>query len=235
MITTDETISAERRTSVGTRVSWGAIGAGVVLTLAIQFLLGILGGAVGLSIGDKVNANNLQMGAVVWAILTSVASLFVGGVVTSMLTERENKMEAVLSGIIMWAVVFAVLLFLGAAGIRGGLSVMSGMSDAARTSNESGWEAGSRQAGVSQQQVDDWRAKTNATVQDPQAQQAASDAAKRFTWYAFAGTWIGMIVAAVGGYVGAGPTFRVITVMGTTRAVHSSAMPGSIGGARVAT
>jgi len=214
--TAEEVRTGEQRASVGTRISWGAVGAGVVLTLAIQFLLGILGAAVGLSISDKVNPSNIQTGAVIWAILTSVISLFVGGVVTSLLTERENKMEAVLSGIIMWAVVVAVLLFMGAAGVRGGLGVMAGMSDATRTNTEPGWEAGAKQSGVPQQQIDEWRAKAGNSAQqanDPQSQQAALDAAKRFTWYAFAATWIGMIVAAVGGYVGAGPTFRVITIV----------------------
>jgi len=220
----DETISAEHRTSVGTRISWGAVCAGVVLTLAIQFLLGILGAAVGVSVGDQVNSSNLQTGAIIWAILTSVTSLFVGALVTSLMTERENKIEAVISGIIMWAVVFAVLLFMGAAGIRGGLGVMSGMSDATRTSAEPGWEASAKQAGVTQQQIDEWRAKANNTAQDPQSQQAARDAAKRFTWYAFAGTWIGMIVAAIGGYVGAGPTFRVRIIAHTPGYSHSTAV-----------
>jgi len=219
----DETISAEHRTSVGTRISWGAVVAGAVLTLAIQLLLGILGAAVGVSVGDQVNSSNLQTGAIVWAILTSVASLFIGGLVTSLLTERENKVEAAISGIVMWAVVFAVLLVMGAAGVRGGLSVMAGVSDANRTGTESGWEASAKQAGVTQQQIDDWRAKANNTAQDPQAQQAARDAAKRFTWYAFAGTWVGMIVAAVGGYVGAGPTFRVRVV--ARSAVYSHSTP----------
>jgi len=217
--TVDEVRSVEQRASVGTRISWGAVGAGVVITLAIQFLLGILGTAVGLSISDKVNPSSIQNGAIIWAILTSLVSLFVGGVVTSLLTERENEKEAVLSGIVMWAVVFGVLLFLGAAGVRGGLSVMSGMSDATRTNNEPGWEVSAKQAGVSQQQIDEWRAKAGNSAQqanDPQAQQAALDSAKRFAWYAFAGTWVGMIVAAAGGYVGAGKTFRVITVTRST-------------------
>jgi len=213
--TTEQTVSAETRTSVGTRISWGAVCAGVVITLAMQLLLGILGAAVGLSVVDQVNPSNLQTGAIVWAILTSATSLFVGGLITSLLTERENKTEGAISGVVMWGLVFAVMLFMGAAGIRGGVGLMSGMSDATRTNTEPGWEAGAKQAGVTQQQIDDWRTKANNSAQqaqNPQAQQEAKDAARRFTWYAFAGTWLGMIVAAVGGYVGAGPTFRVLTI-----------------------
>ena len=44
-------------------VSWPAILAGAVLALAICFLLAILGGAVGVSVKDRVDPNKLQTGA----------------------------------------------------------------------------------------------------------------------------------------------------------------------------
>src|SRR5919108_422939 len=80
---------AEDVVSVGTRVSWAAIFAGAVLALAIYFLLAILGGAVGVSVSDRVDPSKLRTGALIWAIVTTCAALFVGGVVTSQFTVGE--------------------------------------------------------------------------------------------------------------------------------------------------
>ena len=44
---------AEDVLSVGTRISWGAILAGTFVALALQFLFGILGSAVGVSISEQ--------------------------------------------------------------------------------------------------------------------------------------------------------------------------------------
>src|SRR5687768_4720062 len=94
---------AEDVMSVGSRISWAAIFAGAVLALAMNFLLMMLGGAVGLSVRDRVDPDKFNDAAVIWTILCLCISLFVGGVVTSQFTVGENKMEAVIYGIIMWA------------------------------------------------------------------------------------------------------------------------------------
>src|SRR5437868_1693676 len=92
--------------SVGSRISWGAIFAGAVLALGIYSLLTILGGAVGLSISDRMNPTTLKTTALVWTMLTMVVAIFVGGAVTSQFTVGESKTEAMLYGIIMWALLF---------------------------------------------------------------------------------------------------------------------------------
>ena len=43
-----------RRVKTPTRISWGAIFAGVVIAIAIQLVLGILGTGIGLSLVDPV-------------------------------------------------------------------------------------------------------------------------------------------------------------------------------------
>src|SRR5688500_13511395 len=118
---------AEDLLSVGSRINWGAILAGAVIALAMQFLLTVLGGAVGVSISDNVQPENLRLGAIIWTIVTACAALFVGGLVTSQLTVGENKMESVLYGIIMWAVTLALLLGIGAAGAKVTWSATVGM------------------------------------------------------------------------------------------------------------
>lgn len=201
--------------SVGTRVSWGAVLAGSVLALGLYLLFATLGGAVGLSINDRVNPNNLQTGAVAWAFLTTVVALFFGGLVTSLFTAGENKTEAVISGILTWAVVLALLLVLGAAGTRAGFQAMQAMGNSAPAASTQNWEIGAREAGVPAAQIEEWRKQQGSADKsrpDARNQEEVLNAATRLSWYAFAGTWLSMLAAAVGALVGAGPTFRIVAV-----------------------
>jgi len=56
--------------------------------------------------------------------------LFVGGFVASQLTAGENKRDAALYGLFVWAAVFAMLLFLVATGVRAGFGAMVGVATA---------------------------------------------------------------------------------------------------------
>src|SRR5688572_28781965 len=87
------------------RVSWGAIFAGAVMAMAVYLVLTLLGGAIGLSVSNDTDAETLSTGAGIWAVVTTIIALFVGGWVTSQCTVGENKMEAVVHGIITWGIV----------------------------------------------------------------------------------------------------------------------------------
>ena len=200
--------------SLGSRISWGAILAGCMTALGIYFLLTTLGAAVGLSISDRTNPSTLHTGAIAWAFLTTASALFVGGVVTSLFTIGEDHIEAMLHGVIMWAVLFTMLLVLGTAGIHSGFNAMAVIaSQDAATQN---WEKAAQNDGVTPAQIQEWRRQTGAAARgaatDTEDREAIKAAATRMTWYAFAGTWLSMIAGALGGLVGAGPTFRVVTV-----------------------
>src|SRR6186997_728014 len=75
------------------RVSWGAIFAGAVMALAVYLVFTLLGGAIGLSVSNDTDSETLSNGAAVWAVVTTIIALFVGGWVTSQCTVGENKME----------------------------------------------------------------------------------------------------------------------------------------------
>lgn len=216
-------VSAEDLMPVRSRISWGAVIAGSALALALYFLLTLLGAAVGLSISDKVRPHTLETGAVVWAIAATAISLFVGGFLASQFSVGENKTEGGVYGLLVWGVVFGLLLWLMATGVRTGFNAMVGMATAgqavAETTGSQDWEATARRAGVPQQQIDEWQRKAKdapdaarRTVEDPQAQAQAADAATRVTWYTFLGTLVSMLAAAAGGYAGAGPTIRLFVV-----------------------
>ena len=100
--------------------------------MGIYFLLATLGSAVGLSTSDRMNPTTLQTGVVAWAFVTTIVALFIRGLVTSLFTTGENKAEAVVSGIITWALLFTLLLVVGGAGIRAGFNAMQGMANSAQ-------------------------------------------------------------------------------------------------------
>jgi hypothetical protein len=173
----------------------------------------------------------LQTAAIIWAFLITVAALFVGGLVTSLFTAAENKTEAVICGIVMWAVLFVLLLVLGAAGTRAGFTAM--LATVNNPDSTPNWETGARAAGVSAEQIEQWRRKqggnTDNTGRAPRDPQALSQAATRISWYAFAGTWLSMLAAAGGALLGAGPTFRIVTLptpLSRTGSPEGPATPG---------
>src|SRR5690349_4557248 len=119
-------VRAEDLLPVGSRVSWGAILAGAVVALAVYLVLTLLGSAVGLSVSDDVRSGTLGTGAAVWAILSTVVALFLGGWVTSQTTVGENKTEAIIHGVIMWGVVLFLMLWLVSTGLRTGFNALWG-------------------------------------------------------------------------------------------------------------
>lgn len=225
-----ETVHVEDLVPVRSRISWGAILAGSVLALAVYLLLTLLGGAIGMSVSDKFDGRNIGTAAAVWAIVTTAISLLLGGFIASQLTVGENKTEGMLYGLLVWAAVFAMLLWLMASGVRAGFGAMVGVATAAGNAgqnvSQADFEDMARRAGYNQQQIDDFKnrvksapADAQAAANDPanqaRAEQAAREAgetATRVTWYTFAGTLVSMLAAALGGYLGAGPQFRLFAV-----------------------
>src|SRR5438105_317139 len=103
MTDTRTTPRLEDIASVGSRVSWSAIFAGAALALAIYFLLMVLGAAVGLTYTERIDPG-VHQGAIGWALVTLCVSVFLGGLISSQFTVGENKVEAVVGGILAWAV-----------------------------------------------------------------------------------------------------------------------------------
>jgi hypothetical protein len=65
-------------------------------------------------------------------------------------------------------------------------------------------------------------------MNDPATRKAAEENATRAAWYSVLGTVISMLAAGLGGFVGAGPTFRLLPVVVATaterrREVHVAA------------
>jgi hypothetical protein len=231
---TNGQVGVEDLAGVRSRISWGAILGGSVLAIALYFLLTLLGGAIGFSISDKFGGKTIGIAAAVYAIAVTAFCLFAGGFIASQLTAGENRREAAVYGLLVWAAVFAMLLWLMASGVRAGFNSMVGIvtaggnvaDAAAKNVSQADAEEAARRFGFSQQQIDEVKAKAKnapadakAAAEDPANKQKAEEAAReagevatRVTWWSFLGTLVSMVAAAAGGYVGSGPSFRLFAM-----------------------
>src|SRR5882672_1735772 len=83
------------------RISWAAIVGGVILVIAIQLLLSLLGAGIGLgtvntNAGSTPNASSIGIGAGVWWVVSSCIALFLGGYVTAWFAGIENRFDGAL-------------------------------------------------------------------------------------------------------------------------------------------
>ncbi|MDO8861634.1 hypothetical protein Q6D67_07960 [Haliea sp. E1-2-M8] len=115
------------------RASWGAIFIGVVITMVVQLLLGILGLAIGASVIDPMQEANpvdgIGMGAGIYWVISSMISLFAGGYAAGALTTVQNRRARTLHGVTVWGLA-TLFLFLtigsGVGGLIGGAANMIG-------------------------------------------------------------------------------------------------------------
>ncbi len=115
------------------RVSWGAIFAGLVVSLVIGLLLNLLGIGIGLGAIDPATSNNpfsgIGTGAAIWLGISTLIALFVGGWITAKLAGSVRGLIGVLHSLVLWGLVTLVTfylmgtalgsLFSGAAGVVG--------------------------------------------------------------------------------------------------------------------
>ncbi|MEJ2803165.1 hypothetical protein EC845_1998 [Comamonas sp. BIGb0124] len=100
------------------KVSWGAIFAGLVIGLIVYLVLSVLGTAIGASAIDPLASGNpfdgFGAGASIWAGVTTLISIALGGFVAGYLARRSGALHGLLS----WAVttLFAGYLLLSATG-----------------------------------------------------------------------------------------------------------------------
>jgi hypothetical protein len=218
---------------VHSRIAWQAVIAGSVLALSFYLLLALLGSAIGFSLSDKVSAQGLSFGAVVYAIVVTVGCLFLGGYVASQLTTGESKIEGGMYGIFVWATVFTILVGLTVSGVRVGFNAMVGAATEGKTAMgapREDWEAVAERNGISKQQIEEAKLKAKdasakaKVTEESQDQHVATDTTTRMAWYAFLGAWLSMMAAVAGGYLGSGPASRLFTVW-TERTDHDRRAP----------
>ena len=103
----------------GTKVSWGGIFAGVLVAVALLFLLGALGVAVGISAADpgQTQASTLGAGAGIWTGLSLLIALFVGGMVATRTGATSDGATGFVEGALVWIVSMLLLVYLASSGV----------------------------------------------------------------------------------------------------------------------
>src|SRR5690349_21302313 len=94
--------------SLARRVSWGAIFAGLFVTIVIQLLFTLLGLAVGVismdTIRDQGGAHRLAIGAGIWLLVTGLISIWSGSCVAGRLCGGPLRSDGLIHGIVCWSV-----------------------------------------------------------------------------------------------------------------------------------
>lgn len=109
-------------------IHWGAIFAGIVVGLAVQLVLAVLGLAAGLSAIDMRETNagveNPATWAAVWHGFSMLTAAFVGGYVAARMSGLLRKTDGLLHGFVAWGattLLFAVLSMTAAGAFFGGV------------------------------------------------------------------------------------------------------------------
>jgi hypothetical protein len=158
------------------RISWGAIFAGAIIALASQFVLTLIGMAIGLAAispatGTTPSGTTFGVGATVWVLLSSLISLFIGGYIAGRLGGTFNGW---LHGLAAWGLVTlsTVMLLTTAAGALIGAG--AGLASFA-TSNANQASSMSLPPAV-QQQLDQLKAQASQSADELAAQAQQPDA-----------------------------------------------------------
>jgi hypothetical protein len=119
----------DMRTTWRSRLSWGAILAGVVISLITQLLLNLLGVALGAASlaplsGGAPSALSISTGAGIWLALSSILAALAGGYAAGKFSGTQNESNAGWHGLTAWALTTLLLSYLvssAAGGLLGGL------------------------------------------------------------------------------------------------------------------
>ncbi len=211
------------------RISWGAIIAGLIVSLVCQVLLSMLGVAIGAAtiepLSEQKPLEGMGTGAAIWWLVSGLISLFLGACVAGRLAGVPRKADGALHGVIMWgtATLLTMLLFTTALGgmLGGALSMFRNVGTQVNTgqgapASEIGGQIQSelQQRGLTPEQ---FKERVQAKAQDPQTDQQVREAGDKTAkgvsqaaMWAFVALVLGAAVSAWGGAATAPREIRVV-------------------------
>jgi hypothetical protein len=103
----------------GMKVSWGGIFGGVLVAVGLLLLLSALGVAVGVSAlqPGETQASTLGAGAGIWAGVSLLAALFVGGMVSTRIGAIFDGTTGFFEGALVWVVSVLLMLYMAGSGV----------------------------------------------------------------------------------------------------------------------
>lgn len=124
----EEVAAAERQplAMVRSRISWGSVIGGGLLTLGLLILSSALALACGVPAFSGEGPYGL--GAGVWSVLSAIIAFGCGGWLSACLTSAIDARYRVLHGVLLWALVIPLIALLHEGGIVGGILLTRGGS-----------------------------------------------------------------------------------------------------------
>ena len=109
----------------GLRVSWGGVWSGVLVAMGLFLLLTALGIAIGRTVeATGADAGLMGLVAASWAAFSLLASLFVGGIVSTRVGGVYDRTTGFFEGALVWVMSVLLMFFFAATGVS---TVASGM------------------------------------------------------------------------------------------------------------
>ena len=88
------------------RISWGAVIAGTLTTLAILILLSLLGIGIGLTTIDPLTEQDpfsgLSTGTIIWWVISNLVAIFIGGMVAARASGLPSNTDGAMHGFLSW-------------------------------------------------------------------------------------------------------------------------------------
>jgi hypothetical protein len=184
--------------SVGSRVSWQAILAGIAVALAVYLCLTMFAVAIGVSTMDYIQSRTFAISGAIVGLVSLLAALFLGGSVASRLSTRETQREAVIYGVVLWAGFFFLLLMTGM-NVGGSLGQMSLVARPAVAEARPDATAQTPARAEAQAKAQEVTSQTEYLISDMKPAALA--------WWAFGAMVLSLLAAVGGSVVGSGPEF----------------------------
>jgi hypothetical protein len=198
-------------------VSWRAIFAGILVALAVDLLLTLLGFAVGLTAFQPTAGatKGVGMGLGIWLIITAIASVFAGAYFGSRVAGDPWRGDGIAHGVMVWAGFTILSLWLVGSGIGkvvGGVANVAGGAIGAASSPDAHERAVATltQLGYSRAEAEQMASQAKRAapaIKQPGAEQQAEESAKKAADQVAAGgavaSWVGfgIILLSLGGGV----------------------------------
>lgn len=210
------------------RVRWGAVFAGLFFAVVTQILLAVLGLAIGFTAVDPregMSGAGIGWGAAIWAVVSLLISMFVGGYMTGRLSGVATRGDGALNGALTWAVSLVAMLYMGAVGagaLMGGVFSMVGtvanttaqiagqgaaasasnghdvVNEAKQLAQRAGIDVDRAQQQAEQKAQDVQQSAERATQPGTPENQQAKEIAAKAADYAATGAWSLLIAALIG-------------------------------------
>jgi hypothetical protein len=201
-------------------VSWRAIIAGIIIALAVDVLLSLLGFAVGLTAFEPTAgvAKGVGMGLGIWLIITAIASVFAGAYFGSRVAGDPWKGDGIAHGVMVWAGFTLISLWLVGSGVGKIINSAAGLAGSTATALTS---PGARERAISTltdlgysrsdaEQLTKRTAPSARGAAAEQAEEAAKKAADQAaaggavaSWIAFGIALLSLVGGTLGGMLGA--------------------------------